>query len=237
MAILKIYGDIVQEKLYDSDVTAESVKDFVSNLGENEALDVYINSFGGEVHSGLAIYRTIKAHKGTTTVHIDGMACSIASVIAFAGDELRMPESSIMMIHLPYTAMIGNKKEMQEMIKTLETIENSMMTIYTNNLKNKSDKSKIQNFLEQEKWFNADEVDQYFKITLQKDSEDTTAKAGILKKFKSAAAADPSEAYKQEVLRKLANKTQKRVEKNTRSKTAEAKKKAPVLTALKKGAK
>jgi ATP-dependent Clp protease, protease subunit len=237
LAILKIYGDIVQEKLYDSDVTAESVKDFISNLGENEALDVYINSYGGEVHAGLAIYRTIKAHKGTKKVHIDGMACSIASVIAFAGDELIVPESSIMMIHLPYTAMVGNKLQFQEMIKTLETIESSMMTIYTNNLRKQSDKSKIQEFLEQEKWFNADEVDQYFKVTLLKDSEGTQAKTGILKKFKQSAAADPAEAYKQEVLRKLANKTQNRIAKNTRSKTAEAKRKAPVLTALKKGAK
>lgn len=222
---LNIYGPIVQEKLYTNDVTASDVKDFIEDLDANEELDVHINSYGGLVDSGLAIYQIIKAHKGTTTVYVDGAACSIASIIAFAGDELVMPESSLMMIHLPYVGTIGNKLDLQKEINALETMERSMMTIYSSNLRNKSDKQKIEDFLHEEKWLNADEVIEYFHATLVKDSENgqAAAGAGVLSRFIKNSNADKSEEYKQKVLQNMAV-TKKRSAKNERVKVADAKK-------------
>lgn len=205
-SVLNIYGDIVQEKVYSTDVTASDVKDFVEGLEENEELNVYINSFGGHVDAGLAIYQTIKGHKGKTKVQIDGVAASIASIMAFAGDELIVPESSILMIHLPFVGIVGNKIDLQRQIDALVTIENSLMSIYTNNLRDKADRQKISDFLHEEKWFSAEEIDQYFKVTMVKESESSEPAAKGLKKFKQkngSESKDPAETYKQKVLKKL----------------------------------
>lgn len=230
---LKLYGPIVQEKVYDNDVTASEVKEFMDGLKSDEDLNIHINSGGGLVDVGLAIYNTIKAHKGYKTVYIDGFACSIASVIAFAGDKLIVPESAIMMIHLPYTGIVGNKLELQDMIKTLETLENSMMSIYTKNLRDKSDKQKIQDYMYAEKWFTGQEVADYFNATLQQDStNEAAASNSVLSKFvKKNQSYDNAEIYKQQVLKKM-EAAHKRVAKDERTRVNETK---SVLTRLKKG--
>lgn len=209
MATLSLYGPIVQDKVYENDVTDVEVKDFISSLDENEELNIHINSAGGHVHVGLAIYQTIKAHKGYTKVFVDGFACSIASIIAFAGDELIMFDSSILMIHLPYVGMVGNRIDFQKEIAVLESMERSLMNVYTSNLRNKSDKDKIRKFLEEEKWFNANELNKYFVITLEEGSEEgqATAQAQILKqmnhKVVAASSNDPAEEFKQKVLKRI----------------------------------
>ena len=79
-------------------VTANDFKEQLLSVNAQD-LNIYINSMGGDVSEGLAIFNMIKRHQGTKTVHIDGLAASLASVIAMAGDEVIMPESSLMFIH------------------------------------------------------------------------------------------------------------------------------------------
>ena len=228
---LKIYGSISEVKLYESDVTPTDVKDFISGLDTDEELNVFINSYGGHVSAGLAIYHTIKAHKGNTTVKIDGFACSIASVIAFSGDTLIVPDSSVMMIHLPYVGIVGNKLDLQEEIKALETIENSLLNVYTNNLRKKEDKPKIKDFMYQEKWFGAEELEEYFNIT-REESAQVAAKTNVLSKFaKTKISADSAEEYKQRVLRKIAAE-KKRL--NPGEKTAVARTEKSIMKRFKK---
>lgn len=130
-----IYGDI-GESWYEETTSAA---DFVRQLNDlkNEAIDIRINSVGGSVPDGLAIYNAIQRHPSTITIHIDGMAMSIASLIAMAADNV-MSENAILMIHAPWSVAIGNAQEMRDMADTLDRWAEAMSTSYAR----KSGKSK-----------------------------------------------------------------------------------------------
>ncbi len=123
-----IYGDI-GESWWGESVDAKS---FVENLQEVDAdyLTVRINSYGGSVKDGIAIHNAIKRHPAATTVEIDGMAVSIASLIAMAGDTVQMAENAMLMIHAPWSMAVGNAVDMHEMADVLDMHADSMATSY-----------------------------------------------------------------------------------------------------------
>jgi ATP-dependent protease ClpP protease subunit len=123
-----IYGDI-GESWWGESVDAKS---FVENLQEVDAdyLTVRINSYGGSVKDGIAIHNAIKRHPAATTVEIDGMAVSIASLIAMAGDTVQMAENAMLMIHAPWSMAVGNAVDMREMADVLDMHADSMATSY-----------------------------------------------------------------------------------------------------------
>ncbi|EKN40769.1 serine protease, partial [Clostridium botulinum CFSAN001627] len=88
---LYLYGDIVSDqwgKWSDDDTCPQDVANFLKELNSFDSLDIYINSGGGSVFAGIAIYHQLKRHNGFKTVHIDGIAASITSVISCAGDKV-----------------------------------------------------------------------------------------------------------------------------------------------------
>ncbi|MBP0973714.1 MAG: Clp protease ClpP, partial [Oscillospiraceae bacterium] len=97
---------------YDSDTSAKHFRDELAKHPNAKEITVYINSLGGSVMEGIAIYNQLKRHPAHKTVRIDGFACSIASVIAMAGDTIIMPKNTVMMIHNAWTIAIGNSKEL-----------------------------------------------------------------------------------------------------------------------------
>src|SRR5690606_8590173 len=88
---LYIYGEITPYKWDDTDTTAQSFKEDLDALGDIKTLNVYINSPGGGVLQGQAIYNTPERQKGRVNAHIDALAASSASVVAMAGDTVSMP--------------------------------------------------------------------------------------------------------------------------------------------------
>jgi len=127
-AEILIYGDI-GESWYGDSVLA---KDFVQELMALDAdeITVRINSFGGSVSDGIAIYNAIKRHKAATTVVIDGVAASIASLIAMAGDTVEMAENALLMIHAPWGMSMGNSADMRDFADYLDTWASAMSTSY-----------------------------------------------------------------------------------------------------------
>ncbi|MGJ7544627.1 ClpP-like prohead protease/major capsid protein fusion protein [Variovorax sp. LT1R16] len=123
-----IYGDI-GESWWEETVSAAS---FVRDLQELdvEAITVRINSIGGSVPDGLAIYNAIRRHKATITTEVDGMAFSIASLIAMAGDKVHMANNAMLMIHAPWTYAAGNSAELREQADQLDTWAAAMSTSY-----------------------------------------------------------------------------------------------------------
>src|SRR5699024_6159571 len=117
-----IYGDIESYKFVDEDTTATSFKNDLDNLGNVSDINLYINSPGGNVFEGLAIHNMLKRHKAKVTVNVDALAASISSVIAMAGDVIRMPSNSMMMIHNALAGMVGNAEELRKMADDLERI-------------------------------------------------------------------------------------------------------------------
>lgn len=127
-AEIQIYGDI-GESYWDETVNA---RDFVREISalEVDQITIRINSMGGSVPDGLAIYNAIKRHKATVTTEIDGMAFSIASLIAMAGDKVQMAANALLMIHAPWTVMAGNSAELREAADMLDTWAAGMSTSY-----------------------------------------------------------------------------------------------------------
>lgn len=109
-----------------------TAKDFVNDLGKVNAknLTVRVNSPGGDVFDGLAIYNAIKQHPANTTVIIDALAASAASFIAQAGDRVIMTRNSQMMIHDAMGLCVGNAADMTQMVDLLDKNSNNIADIY-----------------------------------------------------------------------------------------------------------
>ena len=101
-----IYGDIGESYWAETVTAADFVKEIAAL--DVDQITVRINSVGGSVPDGLAIYNAIRRHKAQVTTAIDGMALSIASLIAMAGDTVEMADNAMLMIHAPWTIAAGN---------------------------------------------------------------------------------------------------------------------------------
>lgn len=123
-----IYGDIGDSWYAETVTAAEFVKEIAAL--DVAQLVVRINSVGGSVPDGLAIYNALKRHKATITTSIDGMALSIASLIAMAGDSVEMAENAMMMIHAPWTYAAGNAEQLREQAAVLDKWAAAMSTSY-----------------------------------------------------------------------------------------------------------
>lgn len=166
---LYFYGDIVSsdwDKWEYEDSTPSDVRNFLNSIDENMKLNIYINSAGGVVSAGLAIYNLLKRHKGHKIAYIDGLAASISSIIPFAADRIIMPKSSFMMVHLPWVGISGNKMDLQQALNALDTMEATMMNIYYENLLDEKDQEKIKDLVYNESWLTGEEAATLFNIEL-----------------------------------------------------------------------
>jgi ATP-dependent Clp protease protease subunit len=156
-----LYGSIGQS-WFDDGITAKKFSDELKSLDASvEELDVRINSPGGDVFDGFAIYNRLKQHKAKKTIYIDALAASAASVIALAGDEVIMGEGALYMIHLPWTFSMGNRVDLDNTVARLLDIEEQMISLYQK--RTKLDRSEIKAMLEAETWMDADDaIDQGF---------------------------------------------------------------------------
>jgi ATP-dependent Clp protease, protease subunit len=111
---------------------------------------VRIDSPGGDVFAGFAIYNQLVQHDGKVTVYVDGAAASAASIIAMAGDEVYLPETSVMMIHDPWTMAIGDSSDMKKTAELLDTIKDAIIPAYT--AKTGLETEKISDMMSEETW-------------------------------------------------------------------------------------
>lgn len=130
-ATINIYGDITSWAWEErGEMSAVNLSRQLEALGDVNEIHVFINSYGGEVAEGLAIYNALKRHKAKVTTYCDGFACSIASVIFMAGDERVMGESSLLMIHNAWTWASGNAEELRKQADDLEKITQASVEAY-----------------------------------------------------------------------------------------------------------
>lgn len=133
-------------------------KDFHAALKsiKGSKLAVHINSPGGNVVDGYAIYNMLRAFKGDVTVVVDGIAASIASVIAMAGKTIKMPENALMFIHDPLVAAMGNAEELKKTAADLEKLKDGILSIYE--ARSGSDRAKISKMMSEETLLTAKEA-------------------------------------------------------------------------------
>lgn len=120
-ADIYIFGDITSWEWLESDVSSYTLSKELQGL-DVDVINVHINSYGGEVAEGLAIYNMLKNHKAKVNTICDGFACSIAAVIFMAGDERIMNNASLLMIHNAWTCAAGNANELRKTADDLDVI-------------------------------------------------------------------------------------------------------------------
>lgn len=150
---IDIYSDI-GESFWGESVSANDIKSQLESMSGD--VTVRINSAGGSVFDGFAIYNLLDQYNGEIHVKVDALAASAASVIAMAGDSIEMADNALMMIHEPWTIALGNSADMNKTGELLDKIRDSIVITYQS--KSSLDKETIEAMMVEETWFNADEA-------------------------------------------------------------------------------
>lgn len=160
-ADVNIDGEIVSYKWDDSDTTGASFRDDLKKLGDVKTINLHINSPGGSVFEGISIYNQLKQNKATVNVYVDGLAASIASVIAMSGDTIFMPQNSMLMIHNPWTMCMGNAKELRKQADDLDRVGEQSVKTYLAKSNGKIDEDRLRQLMDDETWLSAEEAVDY----------------------------------------------------------------------------
>lgn len=187
---LSIFGDI-SSVAYDGSVTAKSIYDQIKDA-DVERINVRINSYGGEVAEGLAIYNALRKHKAKVVTYCDGFACSIASVIFMAGDERIMSDSSLLMIHNAWTCGVGNADQLRKQADDLEKITQASVTAYKEH--STLSEEEIKKLMDEETWILPEEAIEYgFATGIEKAESNgkaaqnaLNALCGLVKAYKAS---------------------------------------------------
>ena len=177
-ANLYIYGDITSWPWLEGDVSSANLSKQLEALGDVDEINVYINSYGGEVAEGLAIYNALKRHKAKVRTICDGFACSIASVIFMAGDERVMNEASLLMIHNAWTFAEGNAAALRKQADDLEKITQASVEAYKAH--SSLEEEEIKALMDAETWITPDEAISYGFATSSEKTEKAKASQNAL---------------------------------------------------------
>lgn len=177
-ARLIIYGEISSDKWDETEITPNEVKELLDSV-KNKDLDIFINSSGGNVFAGLAIYHMLKRHEGKKTVYVDGIAASIASIIAMAGDEIHIPKNAYLMIHRSWIYTAGNKNDLLDTIAMLEKTDMNMADIYYEKALEGVTSEKILELMDNETWLTGKEAQSIFKIIADGDNKAVACLDGL----------------------------------------------------------
>jgi ATP-dependent Clp endopeptidase proteolytic subunit ClpP len=153
-AEIHLYEDIGEG--WFGGVSAKTFVDDIKKLGTVNHIDLRINSPGGSVFEGVTIYNVLKSHSARIVAHIDGLAASIASIVAMAGDEIHMADNALMMIHDPWGMSVGTAEDMRNEAEVLDTVKQTLIDTYAK--RTGQDKDKIAQMMEVETWMSAAEA-------------------------------------------------------------------------------
>lgn len=125
---ISMYGPIGENWSGDG-ITAKRIGAALRNIGDNP-VTVNVNSPGGDFFEGVAIYNLLRQHSAKVTINVMALAASAASVIAMAGDEIKMGEGAFLMIHNAWVLAAGNRHDMREVADYLEPFDSAMADLY-----------------------------------------------------------------------------------------------------------
>ena len=152
---IQIYGDITSWEWYENDISSYTLSKQIKGL-ECDKINVYINSYGGEVAEGLAIYNQLKRHKAKVKTVCDGFACSAASVVFMAGDERVMSTASLLMIHNAWSWTSGNANELRKQADDLDKITQASINAYMQEVN--ITEEELKQMLDNETWITPQEA-------------------------------------------------------------------------------
>lgn len=192
-AELYLYGDIISYSMsenykewYPDDKCPKDIKQFLDEIGEVENLDIHINSGGGSVFGGIAIYNLLKNYKAKKTVYIDGIAASIASVIAMAGDKIIMPKNATLMVHKPSNSYFWTSMNADELRKDAEILDNCQKAIintYMERAKENVSRETIEKIVNDETWLIGEDALEYFDLEIHEGVEAEACVSDYFEKY------------------------------------------------------
>lgn len=163
-----IYGDVEgdsydwwTDEVIESETSANHFRDELAKYPNATQINIYINSYGGSVFEGTAIYNQLRRNPAHKTVYIDGFACSVASVIAMAGDEIVMPRNALMMIHNMWMGAVGNAAELRKAADDLDVINTAGRSAYLAKAGDKLPEAKLIEMMDAETWLTAEDCITY----------------------------------------------------------------------------
>ncbi len=178
-ADIYIFGDITSWEWFDSDVSSFTLSRELQTL-DAETINVHINSYGGEVAEGLAIYNMLRNHKAQVRTYCDGFACSVASVVFMAGDERIMNEASLLMIHNAWMYTAGNADQLRKDADDLDIITQASIAAYMSRINITEDE--LKELLDAETWLlPSDALEKGFATSIEADTKTNNAAASARK--------------------------------------------------------
>ena len=208
----------MSDELYENDTSAAGFRDSLKQLGDVKTINLHINSPGGSVFEGIAIYNMLKNNPAQINVYVDALAASIASVIAMSGDNIFMPSNSMLMIHNPWTVTMGNANDLRKQADDLDRIGELSVTTYLDKAGNKLDADTLHQLMDDETWLTAQEAVDYGLATEVIDANQMAACAdpGFLKQFRNvptqlaqrlaqSATNDPAKEWRENIRKKALN--------------------------------
>ncbi|RNM18892.1 MULTISPECIES: head maturation protease, ClpP-related [Staphylococcus] len=154
---IDIYGLIDSATIEGMTISPQYVRDQLKAMGDVDEVILNINSNGGDVFSGVTIYNMLKRFDAHITVNVDGLAASIASVIAMAGDTINMPGNAMLMVHNAWTIGEGDSRSFKKQAEDLERINSVVFNSYVD--KNPDiDHAILQDYMDEETWLTAKEA-------------------------------------------------------------------------------
>lgn len=165
---LYIYGDVEGDgydwwycEPIESETSANHFRNELEKYPNVTEIKLYINSYGGSVFEGTAIYNQLRRHPAAKTVYVDGFACSVAATIAMAGDKIIMPRNAMMMIHNAWMGACGNPAELRKAADDLEQINKGNRQAYLEKADGKISEEELIQMLDQETWLTAEDCIKY----------------------------------------------------------------------------
>lgn len=163
-----IYGEVEgdtydwqKDEVIRSETSANFFREELAKYPNTTEINIFINSYGGSVFEGTAIYNQLKRHPAKKTVYIDGFACSVASVIAMAGDKVIMPKNAMMMIHNAWLGTVGNAAEIRKTADDLDIINSSSKQAYLQKAGKKITEEHLVAMMNAETWLTAEQCIEY----------------------------------------------------------------------------
>lgn len=165
-------------------VTANQFANDLAALGELQTIAVRINSPGGDVFDAMAIYNALQRHPARVVTHIDGLCASAATVVALAGDEIRMAENGTFMVHEPWTVTLGDAEHHQRNADLLDQIAGQIVDIYTR--RSGMTAEAVRELMQSETWMTAAEALDAGFVDIVDEPLRIAAKVHDLSRFKNA---------------------------------------------------
>lgn len=186
-----IYGDVKGDyydwwkgEAVESETSANHFRSELAKYPNATQIKIYINSYGGSVFEGTAIYSQLKRHSAEKIVYVDGFACSVAATIAMSADRIIMPRNTMMFIHNASNCVCGNSKQLRKAADDLDVIMQGNVQAYLEKSNGKISEEKLIELMEAETWLTAQQCYEYgFCDEIQGNDVDLTEAKQMLQQM------------------------------------------------------